>query len=156
MYGQLPALAGLARAVPDTLVIANHLGVPIYRPAEDRREEVMEIWRGNMRALAACPNVVVKIGGIGMDRMFGTGWSTREQPPGSDEVAAWWGDDIHHCIALFGPARCMFESNFPVDGESLGYTVLWNAFQKIAARYSDDEQDALFAGTARRAYRLPG
>jgi predicted TIM-barrel fold metal-dependent hydrolase len=114
----------------------------------------MVIWREGMRALAACPNVLVKIGGIGMDRMFGTGWSSRDRPPGSDEVAAWWGDDICFCIDLFGPSRCLFESNFPVDGESMGYTVLWNAFQKIARRYNDDEQNALFAGTARHAYRL--
>jgi len=154
MYGQLPELAKLANAVPGTRFITNHLGVPIYRPAEDKREDVMTIWRKGMRELATCPNVLVKIGGIGMDRMFGTGWSRRDRPPGSDEVAAWWGDDIRFCIDLFGPSRCMFESNFPVDGESVGYTVLWNAFHKIALRYSDGEQNELFAGTARRAYQL--
>ena len=50
----------------------------------------------------------------------------------SDEVVAWWGDDIRFCIDTIGPSRCLFESNFPVDRRSLGYTTLWNAFQKIA------------------------
>lgn len=56
--------------------------------------------------------------------------------------------------ATIGPDRCMSESNYPVDRESLPCTVLWNALQKIATRYNDDEQDAMFSGTARRVYRL--
>ncbi len=85
---------------------------------------------------------------------FRTGWSSRARPPGSDDVVAWWGDDICWCIDTFGPSRCMFESNYPVDRDAVGYTVLWNAFQKIAATYSADEQDDLFAGTAARVYRI--
>lgn len=154
IYTQLPDLAKLANAVPATLFILNHLGMPIYRPAEDSREEVMAVWRDGIRAIAACPNIFLKLGGIGMDSMFGMGWSKRERPPTSDEVVAWWGDDIRFCIDTLGPARCLFESNFPVDRWAVGYTVLWNAFQKIAARYGEEEQDALFSGTAQRAYRL--
>ncbi len=48
----------------------------------------------------------------------------------------------------------MFESNFPVDRQTLPYSVLWNALQLAAAGYSDDEQDALFSGTAQRVYRI--
>jgi predicted TIM-barrel fold metal-dependent hydrolase len=151
---QLPMLAELARATPGTTIVLNHVGMPIYRPGTDDREAVMAGWREGMRQLAACPNVFVKLGGIGMDSQFGMGWSARERPPTSDEVVAWWGADIAFCIDSFGPDRCLFESNFPVDRWAVGYTVLWNAFQKMAGGYSEHEQDALFSGTAIRAYRL--
>ena len=58
------------------------------------------------------------------------------------------------CIERFGPARCMFETNFPVEKMGIGYAALWNAFKRIAARASAEEKLALFSGTARRAYRL--
>ena len=154
MYYQLADVAELAHEVPQTRFILNHLGVPMYRPAQDNREQIMAIWRDGLRRIATCENIHVKLGGIGMDSLFGTGWSRRDRPPSSDEVVACWGDDIRFCIDTLGPARCLFESNFPVDRRSVGYTVLWNAFQKMAARYSEDEQDALFAGTAQRVYRL--
>lgn len=154
MYNQLADLAELAYEVPETLFIVNHLGVPMYRPADGNRENIMAIWRDGLRRIATCGNIVVKLGGVGMDSLFGMGWSKLDRPPGSDEVVAWWGDDIRFCIDTIGPARCLFESNFPVDRRSVGYTVLWNAFQKIVAPYSEGERDALFAGTAQRAYRL--
>jgi len=156
MHNQLADVAELAYKVPETLFILNHLGVPMYRPADGNRKEIMAIWRDGLRRIAPCENIFVKLGGIGMDSLFGTGWSKRERPPSSDEVVAWWGADIRFCIDTFGPARCLFESNFPIDRRSIGYTVLWNAFQKIAEPYGEGEQEALFAGTAQRAYRLPG
>jgi predicted TIM-barrel fold metal-dependent hydrolase len=126
----------------------------MYKREQGPREDVMRVWREGMFALAQCSNVFVKLGGIGMDSQFGMGWTKQEKPPTSDQVVAWWGDDIRFCIDTFGPDRCLFESNFPVDRWAVGYTVLWNAFQKMAAGYSDAEQDALFSGTAIRAYRL--
>jgi predicted TIM-barrel fold metal-dependent hydrolase len=59
-----------------------------------------------------------------------------------------------HAIECFGPQRCMFESNFPVDRRSLSYRVLWNGLKKIAAPFSPSERDAMFRGTATRVYRL--
>lgn len=154
-HPQLPQLADLAAAVDGTTVIVDHLGGPLNVGPYRDRDAVRLVWRSGMEQLAARPNVVVKLGGIGMDRrFFGTGWSSWPRPPRSDDVVAWWGDDIRWCIDTFGPSRCMFESNYPVDRQSLGYTVLWNAFQKIAAGYSDAEQNALFADTATRVYRI--
>ena len=85
---------------------------------------------------------------------FGTGWERGDRPPSSDEVVARWGDLIRWTIDTFGPDRCLFESNYPVDGETVGYTVLWNAFKKLSSGYSPSERAQLFAGTARRVYRL--
>ena len=72
----------------------------------------------------------------------------------SDELVNWWGDDIRWCIDTFGPTRCMFESNYPVDGQTLEYRIIWNAFQKIAAPFTPSEQRALFAETASSVYRF--
>jgi L-fuconolactonase len=155
-HPQLLQLADTARAVEGTTFVLGHLGAPMLSTAASDRDraEVRAQWRAGMREVASCENVVVKLGGLGMDGLFGTGWSARERPPGSDEVVAWWGDDIRFCIDTFGPGRCMFESNYPIDRESLGYGITWNAFQKIAQVYTDAEQDQLFAGTAERVYRL--
>jgi predicted TIM-barrel fold metal-dependent hydrolase len=154
-HSQLPELADATRAVEGTTFILDHLGAPMLGTASNHdRVEIRAQWRAGMRDVAKCENVVVKLGALGMDGMFGTGWSSRERPPDSDEVAAWWGDDIRFCIDTFGPGRCMFESNYPIDRESLGYGVIWNAFQKIAGAYTNAEQDQLFAATAERVYRL--
>jgi L-fuconolactonase len=156
IFSRLNELATLARSVPETNFILLHLGMPLTSGAFGPREDVMRIWRSGMIEVAKCQNVVLKIGGIGMDSLYGTNWSKRPLPPTSDEAAAWWCDDLRFCIDSFGPSRSMFESNFPVDGEGMGYTVLWNTFQKIAAAYSDEEQDAMFSGTAIGTYRLEG
>ena len=106
-----------------------------------------------MAELAACPNTYLKVGGIGMP-MMGFRWDKRDTPATSDELTSAWSGPINDVIEMFGPRRCMFESNFPVDKRSAGYVVLWNAFKKMAAGYSDDEKRDLFHDTAARVYRL--
>ena len=150
----LPRLVALARAVPEATIVVNHLGAPLgIGPYAGRRSEVLASWWSSMAELAACPNVVLKLGGIGMPR-YGAGWERLERPPTSDDLVDLWGDEIRRCIDAFGPDRCMFESNYPVDGESVGYVVLWNAFKRIAASYDRSERDALLRGTAVRTYRI--
>lgn len=154
-HPQLAALADLALAVDDTGVVVDHLGMPLNVGPYTDRDETRALWRSGLRSLAACSNVTVKLGGIGMDQLsVRTGWATRPRPPGSDEVAEYWRADVEWCIDTFGPHRCMFESNFPVDRATVSYTVLWNAFKKIAAGYTDAEQRQLFAGTASRVYNI--
>ena len=154
-HPQLPELVALAGALPELTIVLNHLGGPLsVGPYSRDRDQARADWRASMRLVAACGNVVLKVGGIGMDMYYGTGWTTRDAPPGSEEVADHWGDDVRFCIDTFGPDRCMFESNFPVDRQALTYPVLWNALQIMAAGYSNAEQDQLFSGTANRAYRL--
>jgi len=153
-HPQITELAELAHAVPDLPIVLDHLGGPLgIGPYAGRRAEVLEAWRSAMTAVAACPNVSVKLGGIGM-AIYGDGWHHRECPPTSDELAATWADPVRWCIDTFGPQRCMFESNFPVDKRGCSYTVLWNAFQKISEPYDESERASLFGGAARRAYRL--
>lgn len=154
-HPQLPEVASLAAAVPDLTIVLNHLGGPLaIGPYAQDLEQARLNWRVDMKHVAANPNMFLKLGGIGMDDNFATGWATRDAPPSSEEVADYWGDDVRFCIELFGPERCMFESNYPVDRQTLPYPVIWNAFQIIAAGYTDAEQDHLFSGTATRVYRL--
>jgi len=153
-HPQLHEGAALATTVPELSIILNHIGGPVgIGRYADRQDEVLEEWRPGMELLARCPNVSLKVGGIGMTR-YGVGWHNDPRPPTSDEVADRWRDQLLWCIDLFGPERCMFESNFPVDGETCSYVVLWNAFKKVSAGYSSSERADLFAGTARRVYRL--
>lgn len=154
-HHQLDDVLALARAVPELAVVVNHLGGPlgVGRHA-GRWDEVDGQLRRGLEPLAGCPNVAVKLGGIGMTR-YGTGWEEGDRPPTSDEVVARWGDPIRWTVDTFGPGRCMFESNYPVDGETTGYVVLWNAFKKLSAGYDPGERADLFAGTARRLYRIP-
>ncbi len=154
-HPQLPQLVELARAVPQTSIILDHMGGPLgMGPYAADREAAMAQWRIDMADVATCPNVTLKVGGIGMDNYFGTGFGALPTPPTSDQIVDYWQDRVHFCIETFGPDRCMFESNFPVDRQTMNYPVLWNALQKMGARYSDSEQDDLFVNTATRVYKL--
>jgi len=153
-HTQLGEMVDLARAFPETQIVLDHVGGPIgLGPYAGKRDEVFAAWSGMIRELAVCPNVHIKLGGLGM-RMFGFTHHMGEMPPSSEELAAAWRPYIGTCIAAFGPERAMFESNFPVDKGSCGYAALWNAFKRIASGYSAAEKAALFGDTARKFYRL--
>ncbi len=155
-HTQLAEAVALADALPDLPIVLNHTGGAIgIGPYAGRREDVFADWRAGIVALAARPNTYLKLGGLGM-RLFGFGFGAGARPPTSAELAAAWSPMIEAGIEAFGAARCMFESNFPVDKGSCSYAVLWNAFKRIAAGASPDEKQALFSGTAARVYRLDG
>lgn len=153
-HPQLPEVFDLARAFPDLTVVVDHLGGPlgIGRYANERAEALTH-WRRYIRALASCPNIYMKLGGMAM-HCIGLDFKASPKPPDSDTLIAGTQDFYSHAIDCFGPSRCMFESNFPVDKESVPASVLWNSFKKIAARYSAAERGELFAGTAARVYRI--
>ncbi len=153
-HTQTPHLTALARAVPQATIVLDHLGTPLGVGAyAGRRQEIFAEWKRGLAELATCPNVAMKLGGLAMP-WNGFGFESRPKPPTSDEIVAAQGDYYRYAIDTFGPARCMFESNFPVDKCALSYAVLWNAFKKIAAPYTEAERDGLFHGTACRVYRL--
>jgi len=153
-HHQLPSLIELARAVPETNIIVNHLSTPLgVGPYQERRKEIFERWRRDIRELASFPNVFVKLGGLCMPDT-GYQWHEQSAPPNSDQLVTAQGNWYHRAIEHFGPERCMFESNFPVDKISVSYPVFWNAMKKLGAEYSSSEQDDLFYGTAERVYRL--
>ncbi|MSP00213.1 MAG: amidohydrolase [Acetobacteraceae bacterium] len=153
-HPQLPDAIDLARAFPGTTFILNHvggvLGVGSY---SGRRQEVLAGWRKDINELSKCPNVNVKLGGMGMTS-FGFDFHERDVPPSSEDLAAAWRQYVEPCIEAFGVNRCMFESNFPPDKQSCGYTELWNAFKRLTAGASAEEKTALYSGTAARVYKL--
>ena len=153
-HPQLSDIGNLAGAFPGTTIILNHAGGPIgIGPYAGKRDEVFTAWSTAIRELGQYPNLFVKIGGLGM-RLFGAAFHEQPLPPSSEQLAQAWKPYIETCIAAFGPARCMFESNAPVDRGTCSYQVLWNAFKRLAAGYSADECAALFSGTAARVYRV--
>ena len=153
-HPQLPEATELAKAFPDTTIILNHVGGVLgVGPYSGRRQEILGTWRKDIAALANCPNVNVKLGGIGMTS-FGFAFHDRDFPPSSRELADAWRQYIEPCIESFGVDRCMFESNFPPDKQSCGYTELWNAFKRLTANASAAEKKALYSGTAARVYKL--
>lgn len=153
-FHQLEELADLAQAFPNTIIIVNHVGGPIgMGPYADKKEEVFRVWYQGINKLAACPNAVVKLGGLGM-QLGGYGYHLLDCPPTSQQMANDWHPYIDASIQAFGPQRAMFESNFPVDRLSCSYPLLWNAFKRLAAAYSESEKAAMFHDTAARVYRL--
>ena len=153
-HPQLPDLAALARAFPQTTIILNHVGGPIgIGPYKGKEAETFAQWKAGIAEVAQSQNVVVKLGGLGM-LMGMFDFYAREVPPSSIDLASAYKPYIETCIAAFGVDRAMFQSNFPPDGASSSYPILWNAFKRIAAGYSASEKAMLFSGTAKRVYRL--
>lgn len=153
-HPQLPEVIDLARAFPQTSIILNHLGGPLgVGPYAGCKDETHAFWLRHMKELARCPNVTVKLGGLGM-KIGMVDFHQRPVPPSSTDLAEGWRAWIEPAIEAFGADRCMFESNFPVDKLSTGYAVLWNAFKRLAQGASATQKAALFAETARRVYRL--
>jgi L-fuconolactonase len=153
-HHQIPEVTDLARAFPDTTIILDHCGGPIgIGPYAGKADKVYSQWRAHVRELATCPNVVAKVGGLQME-VNGYGWHTRPRPPTSQELVDATRRYYEYMIEQFGPERCMFESNFPVDKVSCSYVVLWNAFKRLSAGASMDEKRQLFHDTAARVYRL--
>ena len=153
-HPQIPEITALARAFPDTTIILNHIGGFLgVGPYSGRGKEEFGKWKRSIVELATCPNVVVKLGGLGM-LIFGFDLQLRDTPPSSELLATTWKPFIETCIESFGPQRGMFESNFPVDKQSCDYTACWNAFKRISAGASASEKAALFHDTAAQIYRI--
>lgn len=151
---QLADVLALARAFPNQVIVLDHCGTPLnianYRGTLHQN---FDRWRQAIRAIAECPNVSVKLGGLAM-AFCGLPEDGPAKGHGSEHLAALWRPYIETCIEAFGPDRAMFESNYPVDRWGASYPVLWNAFKRIVRSASDGEKRALFAGTAARVYGL--
>jgi len=153
-HPQIPELTRLAQRFPETTIVLDHLGGPLgVGPYAGLRAEILAEWKRSLAELATCPNVFVKLGGLVMEPM-GMGFSARPAPPGSEDLARETREYHLHAIDCFGPDRCMFESNFPVDKLACSYVVLWNAFKRMTRDLGAEERRWLFSGTATRAYRL--
>ena len=153
-HTQLGELADLADAFPGATIILNHIGRPLgVGPYAGKGAEVFGAWQEGIASVARRPNVLVKLGGFG-NPISGYDWHQRPVPPSSTELVETITPWLMFCIEQFGPERCMFESNFPVDKASYTYTTVWNAFKRVSRDFSAAERAAMFQGTAVKAYRL--
>jgi predicted TIM-barrel fold metal-dependent hydrolase len=153
-HRQIPELTDMARALPELQIMLDHAGCVLgVGPYEGRETETYAEWARDLKLLATCPNVHVKIGGFGMI-VCGARWHEQPEPPGSAVLADAWRPYVETCIEAFGPQRCAFESNFPVDKAMYSYCTLWNAFKRLTAAASEADRDALFHGTAARFYGI--
>jgi predicted TIM-barrel fold metal-dependent hydrolase len=134
-WWHLDAAADLARDFPATQIIVNHTGLPA-----DRSPEALAAWRRALERAAAQPNIALKISGIGLP---GRPWTVEANGP-----------VIRDAIAIFGPDRAMFASNFPVDGLVGDFDTIFSGFLAATAAMSDGERDRLFHDNARRFYRF--
>jgi predicted TIM-barrel fold metal-dependent hydrolase len=154
-FHQIPKLTALARAFPETAIVLNHCGGILGTAGyAGRRDEVFAQWKRKLMDLARCPNVMVKLSGLGM-RLSGFGFEDKERAPGSIELAQAWRPWIETCIEAFGSARCMYGSNFPVDKGSYTYDVGLNALKRLVAGASPAEKADIFWRAAKTFYRLP-
>jgi len=151
---QLNEVYSLAKDFPDTPIVINHVGGPLgVGIFADHKDRTFNSWKNAISKLSLCPNVSLKLGGLGMVTC-GFGLNQLSQPPSSEILMNIWSPWINHCIEEFSPARCMFESNFPVDKTSCSYRVLWNTFKRLSRGYSTSERMNLFSGTACKFYKL--
>lgn len=151
---QLEELGAAARAFPAQTFVLNHLGSPlagVATPAD--RPRALAAWRSAMQRLAVQPNVVIKIGGL-LSPLLGAPF-TVDKPPTSGQIAEFWGPAVGWCIDLFGPGRCMAESNFPIDGMVADYVTVWNALKLLTAGLAGSGRAAVLRGTAASVYQLP-
>jgi len=132
---QLAQAAALAGDHGDIPIVLDHAGMPI-----DRSTEGLNRWKQQLTAVANEPNTTVKLSALGTNDHSWTVRSIRRV--------------VLETIEVFGPARCMFASNFPVDGLYSTFGELYRAFDAITAEFSHEDRLALFAGTARRFYRI--
>ncbi len=134
-HPQMADAHALAMRFPDTRIILNHAGMPLARDARSLAD-----WGAAMARLARAPNVAVKISGLGLGQ---PDWSAEAIRP-----------IVLRVIDCFGPRRCMFASDFPVDGLVCDYAAIFAAFDEICASFTTDECTAMFAGNAERWYRI--
>jgi predicted TIM-barrel fold metal-dependent hydrolase len=155
MHPQLGDVYDLAKDHPDTTVVIDHVGGPMRIGRYASGDHGFREWRAGLARLAQLPKTYVKLGGLNMPPCTGLAVSMDAGCPWtSQQMADVQGPYVHAAIDLFGPDRCMFESNFPVDRMLTGARSLWNCFKRVASRYSPSEKEALFATTAARIYRL--
>ncbi len=153
-HPQLLELAETLDALPDLTFIVNHFGGPVPNESTPAsRAMIFDDWRRNLREVARRPNVVLKLGGVGMP-IYGFGSQEDARQPNSTTLAELWRPYVETAIDAFGPDRCMFESNFPIDKQSFSYDSLWNTFKLLTLGYSTEERSMLFSGTATGVYRL--
>lgn len=153
-FHQLGDIARLARAFPETQFVINHCGGIVRVGNYSDPDAIDGIWRKGIQEAASCPNITMKLSGLGLE-LSGFGFAEAADPPSSADLAKAWKPWMDHCLESFGADRCMWGSNFPVDKGSYALGIGLNAVKRLCAGASEDEKDAIFWRNALRIYGLP-
>ncbi len=153
-HTQLEDVLELAAAFPRIPLVLDHIGgvLGVVHYAGQQGKALQE-WLPWMKRLAQCPNVHVKLGGLGT-AVYGFDFAGLPKPPSSQELADAWRPLMEPTLDIFGAQRCLFESNFPVDRSAASYGVVWNALKRLASGASPQEKQLLFHDNAARLYRI--
>jgi predicted TIM-barrel fold metal-dependent hydrolase len=144
----------LAKNLPDLVIVHDHFGGPLgIGPYKGKREEIFAQWKEDIFELSQCKNVYSKLGGLAMP-VNGWDWHKKEKPATSDEIISEQSSYYLYALDCFGSERCMFESNFPVDKQSVSYPVIWNAYKKLVKDFGETDKENLFYRTAKKVYKL--
>ena len=153
-HNQISDLTKLAKNLPDLIIVHDHFGGPLgIGPYKGKREEIFKQWQEDIYELSQCKNVYAKLGGLAMP-VNGWAWHKNEYPASSNDIITEQSRYYLHTIDCFGSKRCMFESNFPVDKQSVSYHVIWNAYKKLVKDFDEQDKHNLFYGTAEKVYKL--
>ena len=153
-HHQVNQVKKIAETLPNLKIVLNHFSGPIgIGPYATKKDEIFEVWKTDILTLSKYENVYAKLGGMAMP-INGYEFHKQASPATSDQLIKEQEHSYHFLIKSFGAERCMFESNFPVDKQSISYNVLWNAFKKMADRYNSEEKDQMFYKTAQSFYKL--
>ena len=125
----------LAFKFPNIRMVVDHAGIP-----QERTEEYFNNWRGGVNTVAAAENVVCKISGLSMGD---NDWTV-------ESIRPW----VLHCIEAFGPERCVFGTNWPIDSLFSTYDAVVDAYTEIIGDFSEDEKVAMFSGNAEKLYNI--
>jgi L-fuconolactonase len=150
---QFDELVEVARLFPEQTFVVDHLGSPLAGVADSGgRAAALASWRTGIARLAAHPNIIMKVGGL-TGPMLGAPWPVMSGPS-SVQIVEFWRPIVEIAIEAFGPVRCLFESNFPIDGMVVDYVTLWNAHKRLAEPYSVAERGRMLSESAISVYRL--
>ena len=153
-HHQIKQVTLLAKEHPNLKIVLNHFSGPLgIGPYRGKQNEIFEIWKKDIDELAKNQNVYAKLGGLAMP-INGYEFHKQAMPPSSDQLIEAQKKYYEFSIKCFGPERCMFESNFPVDKQSISYRTIWNAFKKMAKEFSQGDKDYLFMKSAENFYSL--
>ncbi|MFE7504525.1 amidohydrolase family protein [Promicromonospora sp. NPDC057488] len=142
-HDQLPAVARLVRELPEVPFVLDHLGKPPLAGADPTTGGDLAGWAAAIDAIAASPNVTAKLSGLVTEASW-TAWTAEGLRPA-----------VEHAVAAFGPERLMFGSDWPVSLLAARYDAWVETLSSLLAGLSPAEQEAIWHGTARRAYGLP-
>lgn len=159
---QIGDVTTLAKEYPEVPIMLDHLGSPVgvfgpvgrYRGADEKlREETFELWQHSLATLAEQPNAHVKLSGLLMP-LTGHGLHKRAGPASAAEIAELIEPFVNHALDVFGPERCLWASNFPMDKVAASLETVIEAYARVVAERGETVLRQVFRDNALKFYAI--